>query len=789
VTVSVVGTRRIGRTDASGRYDLVEVPSGTRTLIFRMLGIQDREVVVDVPAGGVAEADVVLAWAPLPLDEIRVTAASRQAERVVEAPVAVSVPDPAQVRALASTGQVALVVADLPGVRAPQSGVTDFALNARGFNSALSRRVLVLIDGRDPSVPISGNQEWAGLSLESGAQTVEFVRGPGSALYGANAFNGVLSITSPAVRRDLGTRLSVSGGDPTDLRFYGQHAWLSDDLRWGFKLSGGVASTRTTDVSRTNVGDLRREYAAAIDTTVFDVIHGSGYEVRPLAGQTKEGPFGLPGAVTGEPDPVRSSHVSGRVDYYQEGGGSITGEAGVSYVENTVATTTSGRSQIVYAALPWARLAWNTDHSSLMAYYTGRNDEVWGLDTNSFVVGRTGTLHAEGQLNRSFDDDRGRVVAGASVRSVRLDSRGTLFVPEGDGRADESYALFGQGEYEFTPWAKAVVAARLDAGEYFDRQFSPRGGLVLTPRSGHALRATLGRAFLTPSALQRFISFPAGLPLDLGDLEAGLRVSPLGPLLAGVEPGTLFGNSAAVPLLLLGNEDLEPQETTSFEVGYKGQFDSGLSLGVDAYYSSIDKFSASPMPGGNPAYGDWTAPETVPEVGRGPLEDAVIGTLGPGLTRLSDGSTAFVLSGGNAGSATDWGFDFAVGVQLSDEWRVDANYSFYDFELDDDAFLPGDSVVPNTPRHQGNASATYQRADGLRARLGVRLVDQFLWETGIVSGTVPSSQTVDLNVGVPMGDAWRATLVATNLLDQERYYLMGGSVVGRRILLGLVWSP
>ena len=86
-----------------------------------------------------------------------------------------------------------MALQSVPGVDVVQSGVNDFNVNARGFNSSLNRRVLVLQDGRDLAIAFLGSQEWNGMTqpLEDLGK-VEMVRGPGSALYGANAFSGVV---------------------------------------------------------------------------------------------------------------------------------------------------------------------------------------------------------------------------------------------------------------------------------------------------------------------------------------------------------------------------------------------------------------------------------------------------------------------------------------------------------------------------------------------------------------------------------------------------------------------
>ena len=70
-----------------------------------------------------------------------------------------------QIEAAAPSGQAPRIIESAPGVDFTQSGLYDFNFNARGFNSSLNRRILTLVDGRDPSVPFLGAQEWAALSF------------------------------------------------------------------------------------------------------------------------------------------------------------------------------------------------------------------------------------------------------------------------------------------------------------------------------------------------------------------------------------------------------------------------------------------------------------------------------------------------------------------------------------------------------------------------------------------------------------------------------------------------
>jgi len=223
-------------------------------------------------------------------------------------------------------------------------------------------------------------------------------------------------------------------------------------------------------------------------------------------------------------------------------------------------------------------------------------------------------------------------------------------------------------------------------------------------------------------------------------------------------------------------------------VGYKGQL-GRVFLTVDAYYSRTKDFSPGVLAGVNPTFAPWTAPSAVPEAARAGLEAAVFGTLGAGFTRLpGSGTSAYVLSFGNAGKAREYGVEIGLGVQVNSRLRLDANYAGYDFSLDQETFHPSDTVEANTPPHSANVAAIYESGRGVRARVGVRWEDGFRFRSGTWVGDLPSSRSVDVNLTYPLGHRLAATLAGTNVLDEQRVHLMGGSLIGRRVLLTLGWS-
>jgi outer membrane receptor protein involved in Fe transport len=303
-----------------------------------------------------------------------------------------------------------------------QSGVNDFNVNARGFNSSLTRRVLVLQDGRDLAIAFLGSQEWNGLTqpLEDLGK-VEMVRGPGSALYGANAFSGVVNISTPTAREVVGTKLTMAGGELETFRGDLRHAGVFGDGRFGYRFNGGYNRSDTYSRSRTRLDgtSLQREYAEATDEPV-----GLTREFVPLAGQSTD-PAGDP---TGDREALKNAYGAGRLDYYADNGTVVSVDGGASQVQNEIFVTGIGRVQVPKAIKPYIRAAVAAERFNVFGYWNSRTslDPQVSLQSGLPLEERSDIFHVEGQQNWNFQGDRGRVVYGASFRNTQVNTSGTL---------------------------------------------------------------------------------------------------------------------------------------------------------------------------------------------------------------------------------------------------------------------------------------------------------------------------------------------------------------------------
>jgi iron complex outermembrane receptor protein len=819
VSVSVEGTGQSTVTGADGRYTLRRVPAGPQRIVFRWLGYRPTQVDVTVEAGATVTADAALEAVTISLAEIVVEGASRAPERIVVAPAAISVVPQEVLQSVSITGQAPLALQSVPGTDVVQSGVNDFNVNARGFNSSLNRRVLVLQDGRDLAIAFLGAQEWNGLTqpLEDLGK-VEMVRGPGSALYGANAFSGVVNITTPTAREVLGTKVSVAGGELETVRGDLRHASVFAGDRFGIRVNAGYNRSDTYSRTRTRLDgtSLQREYADATDEPVPLV-----REVRPLTGQTVD----AAGDAVGDRDPLVNGYGSARLDYYLNNGSVLSVDGGAAQVENEIFVTGIGRVQVTKAIKPYARVSMAADRYNLFAYWNSRTslDPQYSLQSGLPIEERSDVFHVEGQTNFNFQQERGRAVVGGSARNTRTNTSGTLMNLADDDRSDGLYSIYGQVEYKVVPQVRVVGALRWDDGDLFDRQFSPKGAVVFSPDENNSFRFSVNKAFQTPNYSEFFLQVPVAAPAtgprtletSVESYYAAVRANVPGPALAGltITDDLPWNFSPGTPALALGNADLEVEKVTGWELGYKGSLSDKAYITVDGYINELKDFVTDLLPGVNPTFPSYALTDQVnvpaeltaldarlAAIGlppSHPLRAAipqliaghaalVVGTQLQGanaLATLPNGGRAIVLSYTNAGRVTERGVEVGVGYQLTPEFRGDVSFTGFDFTVKSQAV--GDQLVPNTPSKKASVSLSYAGQQGIDANVTVRLVDGYQWSAGVFQGYVPSNEFVNVSAGYRVNNYFRVHATATNLFDQKRFQLYGGSVIGRRVLGGI----
>jgi iron complex outermembrane recepter protein len=146
------------------------------------------------------------------LANITVSSVSRRDEPLARAPASVFVITAEDIRRSgANSLPEALRLA--PNLQVAQADASQYAISARGFNNTLANKLLVLIDGRTVYTPLFSGTFWEAqdVMLED-IERIEVISGPGAALWGANAVNGVINIITRSAADTQGAMAALGGG-------------------------------------------------------------------------------------------------------------------------------------------------------------------------------------------------------------------------------------------------------------------------------------------------------------------------------------------------------------------------------------------------------------------------------------------------------------------------------------------------------------------------------------------------------------------------------------------------
>nr|MDP9177682.1 TonB-dependent receptor [Gemmatimonadota bacterium] len=103
----------------------------------------------------------------------------------------------------------------------------------------------------------------------------------------------------------------------------------------------------------------------------------------------------------------------------------------------------------------------------------------------------------------------------------------------------------------------------------------------------------------------------------------------------------------------------------------------------------------------------------------------------------------------------------------------------------EDPSLGNDALLPNTPEHKGSIAVFYDSPRGIELNANMRLVSGYPWAAGVFSGYVPAGQFVNANAAYRATEKLKVFVTGTNVFDQRRFQIYGGSVIGRRLIGGV----
>ena len=171
------------------------------------------------------------------LGQIEVTTASKEPVKASRTPAAIYVITQDDIRRSGATS-IPEALRQAPGVEVAQVDSNTWSLGVRGFGSALSRSVLVLIDGRSVYTPLFAGVYWQVQdTLLEDIERIEVIRGPGGTIWGANAVNGVINIITKGAK-DTGGMLVSTGGGNIDQGFVNFRYGAGNGKNFNYRIYG-----------------------------------------------------------------------------------------------------------------------------------------------------------------------------------------------------------------------------------------------------------------------------------------------------------------------------------------------------------------------------------------------------------------------------------------------------------------------------------------------------------------------------------------------------------------------
>ncbi|MCR9097062.1 MAG: TonB-dependent receptor plug domain-containing protein, partial [bacterium] len=164
-----------------------------------------------VASSAMAEGDLL----DMSLEElmnIEVTSVSKKAESKNDTAAAITVITAEDIRRGGFTS-IPEALRVVPGVQVARIDASRWAISIRGFRQEFSNKLLVLVDGRPVYTPLFGGAVWSEQNLAmQDVERIEVIRGPGGAIWGANAVNGVINIMTRHTKDTQGQLLALWGG-------------------------------------------------------------------------------------------------------------------------------------------------------------------------------------------------------------------------------------------------------------------------------------------------------------------------------------------------------------------------------------------------------------------------------------------------------------------------------------------------------------------------------------------------------------------------------------------------
>ena len=775
VTLRGNGVPRTAYSDEQGTFELAGVAPGTYTLRVSLAGFSDATV-----------EDVTVSGAPLELSPVAlqlasfgdtvVVTASRHAGRLIDAPVSTSVITTATLDTTPAQNYGDLLRA-IPGLNVIQLSARDVQVTSRSPGNTLTNSQLVLVDGRSAYLDFFGLVLWDLLPTNfDDVEQIEVVRGPASAVWGANAMTGAVNIITKPPRESVGTTVTFSGG------YVDRYAGSGVGLGAGPLFGANATATRAPSdrlAYRVSAGYFTSD-AFARPTGRIPVIDDPrqpgqtvGGALYPLDSGTTA--FGTGFANRGTSQPKFDVRVDQELS-----DATLTYAGGVAGTEGLVHSGIGPFDIQRGSYLGYGKVTYTRGDLRLQFFTNILDGQAPNLLLPDPATGRPLQLDFKTQ---TYDGEIGHAVVlgnrhrlsyGGNVRQNNFD---VPLAPLGEDRLEVGGYL--QDEI-FWDRFRLVLGARVDKfGHLSNPKVSPRIAFLVKPAEDHSITLSYNRAFRAPSVINNALQTSIVSPVDLSTL-APLLPPGLPPAVAQPFPLVVGAVGSDIPIGGMPQDELTEESLTAYEVSYTGVLPLGTTLGGSFFVNRRDdsiNFTALP-----PTLDPYTAATPPPGWRLPPVVLTQLAQFGIFLPR-----TAFTYL--NLGPIRQTGVELWLEQQVSRAVAASVNYSWQsEPEILDDPnpYLPSELNLP--PTHRFNAGVTWN-GSRLLGSASVNAATDAFWSDVLTSayhGYTDGYATVNGSVGVKwQGGAVTTTVKVTNLFNQTIQQHIFGDLL-RRIVVGEV---
>jgi iron complex outermembrane receptor protein len=468
---------------------------------------------------------------------VEVTSVAKKAQALNDAPAAAFVISNEDIKRSGATSiPDALRLA--PGLDVAKIDANQWAVSSRGFNGRFANKLLVLIDGRNAYSRSFSGVYWENQDvMMEDIDRIEVIRGPGAALWGANAVNGVINIITKNSSQTQGGLVNAGGGNQEQgfgsIR-YGAKFGEDTTARAYFKgfdrgqntlQSGGKAGDNWDKVQ----GGFRMDsHLSAQDALTFQ---GDIYQanINQLAYFPQQTP------------PYQVAENIKNNDY----GGNL-----LSRLQHTFSPTSDYSLQFYYDAYAHNEGLYSDSRHTMDLDFQHRfalldwHEIIWGASYRFGHDRFVGNTIQNGSPNLNINP--------ASVN-------------------DQLFSSFIQDELTLIDnklWL--TIGSRFEHNDYSGFEGQPSAKIMWAPHNQHRLWAGVSRAVRTPSRVEK----DGSLLTSIIPPQAVTTFLPCPPVC-----------SPPIATVAQGNSGYMSEEVITYEAGYRTTFSKSVSLDVTGFYN------------------------------------------------------------------------------------------------------------------------------------------------------------------------------------------------------------